>query len=77
MGFDDNGLPTERLVEKQQRVRAAHMDRTAFIKLCEEVVVSEEEKFRNVFKSIALSVDWSLEYQTISPLSRKLAQLSF
>ncbi|MGI2257630.1 valine--tRNA ligase [Candidatus Cardinium hertigii] len=77
MGFDDNGLPTERLVEKQKGVRAAHMDRTAFIKLCEEVVVAEEEKFRHVFKSIALSVDWSLEYQTISPLSRKLAQLSF
>lgn len=26
---------------------------------------------------MALSVDWSLEYQTISPLSRKLSQMSF
>ncbi|AXI23921.1 valine--tRNA ligase [Cardinium endosymbiont of Sogatella furcifera] len=77
MGFDDNGLPTERLVEKQKGVRAAHMDRTAFIKLCQEVVDREEEKFRHLFKAMALSVDWSLEYQTISPLSRKLSQMSF
>ncbi|MDN5247414.1 MAG: valine--tRNA ligase [Candidatus Cardinium sp.] len=77
MGFDDNGLPTERLVEKQKGIRAAHMDRTAFIKLCQEVVDREEEKFRHLFKAMALSVDWSLEYQTISPLSRKLSQMSF
>ncbi len=77
MGFDDNGLPTERLVEKQKGVRAAHMDRAAFIRLCQEVVAHEEEKFRNLFKAMALSVDWSLEYQTISPRSRKLSQLSF
>ncbi|TSJ81020.1 valine--tRNA ligase [Cardinium endosymbiont of Dermatophagoides farinae] len=77
MGFDDNGLPTERLVEKQKGVRAAHMERADFIRLCQEVVVHEEEKFRNLFKAMALSVDWSLEYQTISPLSRKLSQLSF
>lgn len=77
MGFDDNGLPTERLVEKQKGIRAANMDRADFVKLCQEVVRAEEEKFRHLFKAMALSVDWSLEYQTISPLSRRLAQLSF
>ncbi|CAH2559662.1 Valine--tRNA ligase [Cardinium endosymbiont of Oedothorax gibbosus] len=77
MGFDDNGLPTERLVEKQKGVRVADMDREEFIRLCWEVVVTEEEKCRNLFKAMALSVDWSLEYQTISPLSRKLSQMSF
>ncbi|WP_342270535.1 valine--tRNA ligase [Rickettsia endosymbiont of Orchestes rusci] len=77
MGFDDNGLPTERLVEKQKKIKASHMDREQFIKVCEEVVKSEEEKFRNLFNQIALSVDWNLEYQTISPLSRKISQMSF
>lgn len=77
MGFDDNGLPTERLVEKQRDIRAANMDRAEFIKICEEVVESEEEKFRQFFKSIALSVDWNLEYQTISARSRKISQMSF
>lgn len=77
MGFDDNGLPTERLVEKQKGVRAASMARADFVKLCQEVVAHEEEKFRNLFKAMALSVDWRLEYQTISPLSAKLSQMSF
>ncbi|MFV9890247.1 valine--tRNA ligase, partial [Rickettsia conorii] len=77
MGFDDNGLPTERLVEKQQQIKAYNMDRSEFIQICEEVVESEEEKFRSLFNQIALSVDWSLEYQTISPLSRKISQMSF
>lgn len=77
IGFDDNGLPTERLVEKQKGVRAANMSREDFIALCQEVVVAEEEKFRDFFKAMALSVDWTLEYQTISPLSRKLSQMSF
>ncbi|WP_103897581.1 valine--tRNA ligase [Rickettsia fournieri] len=77
MGFDDNGLPTERLVEKQKQIKAYNMDRSEFIKICEEVVENEEEKFRSLFNQIALSVDWSLEYQTISPLSRKISQMSF
>ncbi|AFC70166.1 valine--tRNA ligase [Rickettsia amblyommatis] len=77
MGFDDNGLPTERLVEQQKQIKAYNMDRSEFIKICEEVVESKEEKFRSLFNQIALSVDWSLEYQTISPLSRKISQMSF
>ncbi|WP_341792442.1 valine--tRNA ligase [Rickettsia endosymbiont of Gonocerus acuteangulatus] len=77
MGFDDNGLPTERLVEKQRQVKASNMGREEFINICNEVVASEEEKFRSLFNKIALSVDWNLEYQTISPLSRKISQMSF
>ena len=77
MGFDDNGLPTERLVEKERCVRAANMARQEFVQICKEVVQAEEEKFRQLFNSIALSVDWNLEYQTISPLSQTLSQMSF
>ncbi|XVN42446.1 MAG: valine--tRNA ligase [Candidatus Rickettsia vulgarisii] len=77
MGFDDNGLPTERLVEKQKQVKAASMERSKFIENCQEVIESEEIKFRSLFNQIALSVDWNLEYQTISPLSRKISQMSF
>ncbi|ABV73838.1 valyl-tRNA synthetase [Rickettsia canadensis str. McKiel] len=77
MGFDDNGLPTERLVEKQKQIKAYNIGRNKFIQICEEVVASEEEKFRGLLNKIALSVDWSLEYQTISPLSQKISQMSF
>ncbi|KJV56462.1 tRNA synthetases class I family protein [Orientia chuto str. Dubai] len=42
-----------------------------------EVVKTEEEKFCQLFNDIGLSVDWSLKYQTISPLSCKISQMSF
>ncbi len=77
MCFDDNGLPTERLVEKQKQIRAMNVDRSEFVKICQEVVEIEEEKFRKLFDEIALSVDWNLKYQTISPLSRTISQMSF
>ncbi|KJV56455.1 tRNA synthetases class I family protein [Orientia chuto str. Dubai] len=34
IGFDDNGLPTERFVEKIKNVRAVDMSRTRFIEMC-------------------------------------------
>ncbi len=77
MGFDDNGLPTERLVEKLRDIRAANMPREEFIGICREVVEDAENEFRALFKTAALSVDWSQEYQTISPQSRAISQLSF
>ncbi len=77
IGFDDNGLPTERLVEKVKKIRAKDLSRHEFIKVCEEVVLETEEKFRNVYKSLGLSFDWEQEYQTISSKSRKLSQMSF
>ncbi len=77
MGFDDNGLPTERLVEKEKKVRGRDMPRADFVVLCREVVKGAEEEFRRLFKSVALSVDWKQEYQTISDDVRRLSQESF
>ena len=77
MGFDDNGLPTERLVEKTKNVRGNSMPRAEFVALCREVVKDAEEEFRTLFKSAALSVDWRQEYQTISDDVRKISQASF
>jgi valyl-tRNA synthetase len=77
MGFDDNGLPTERLVEKVKNVRAVNMPRQEFIAICQDVVKDAEEEFRKLFRSVALSVDWSQEYQTINENSRTISQMSF
>ncbi|HVJ51409.1 MAG TPA: valine--tRNA ligase [Aliidongia sp.] len=76
IGFDDNGLPTERLVEKQRKIRAVDTSREEFIRICNEEVQTAEQDFRALFRSIGLSVDWRLEYQTISPLARRISQLS-
>ncbi len=77
MGFDDNGLPTERLVEKVKGKRATDYSREEFIKVCQEVVADAEKDFEKLFNSIALSVDWRQKYETISDRSRKISQLSF
>ncbi len=77
MGFDNNGLPTERLVENQKGVKAKEMSREDFIKLCEEVIIDEEKKFEQLFLAIGLSVDWDQRYTTISKNSRLLSQMSF
>jgi len=77
MGFDDNGLPTERLVEKVKKVRATDMSREAFIELCEGVAEEARIEFRDLFVTAALSVDWDQEYHTISADSRRMSQMSF
>ena len=81
MGFDDNGLPTERLVEKIIEKKAGVFEsqngRGSFVKKCREVVEEAEKEFEILFNSIALSVDWEQKYQTISPESQKISQASF
>ena len=81
MGFDDNGLPTERLVEKiidkKAGVFEAENGHGSFVKKCREVVDEAEKEFEILFNSIALSVDWDQKYQTISPESQKISQASF
>ena len=81
MGFDDNGLPTERLVEKIIGKKASIYEQEngqgSFVKKCQEVVQEAETEFESLFNQIALSVDWEQKYQTISPQSQKLSQASF
>lgn len=81
MGFDDNGLPTERLVERAKKVRGVTMAsegrQDEFVQLCKQVIEHAETEFEDLFKSIGISVDWNLKYQTISEYSIKLAQTSF
>ena len=77
MGFDDNGLPTERLVEKTKKTKAHLHSREDFIKMCNEVAEGARKDFRDLFESIALSVDWNQEYYTISDESRRISQMSF
>ncbi|MDG1286167.1 MAG: valine--tRNA ligase [Rickettsiales bacterium] len=78
MGFDDNGLPTERLVEKATKKRAVDFaSREEFIEACMGVSDESRKAYRALFQSTALSVDWNQEYHTVSKDSRKMSQLSF
>jgi valyl-tRNA synthetase len=77
MGYDDNGLPTERLVEKRLGVTAAQIGRRAFIEKCLAVSEEAEQEYRALWQRLGLSVDWRYTYQTIDERSRRLAQWSF
>jgi valyl-tRNA synthetase len=76
-GTDDNGLPTERLVEKRKGIRAKEMPREEFIKICESFLREELPKFRQDWKEIGMSCDFGLNYSTIDEHSRKISQWSF
>jgi valyl-tRNA synthetase len=76
-GFDDNGLATERLVEKERKIRAQAMSRDEFIKICLEVSAKYEKQFRDFWGRLGLSCDWSLVYSTIDDWCRKTSQRSF
>lgn len=99
MGWDDNGLPTERRVQNYYGVRCdpslaqegpgftppedpdpkrqVPVSRPTFIALCEELTGQDEAVFESLWRSVGLSVDWSLVYTTISERSRAVAQRAF
>lgn len=77
MGYDDNGLPTERLVEKWEKVTAGQIGRPAFIERCLAVSAEAEKAYRQLWQRLGLSIDWRYSYRTIDALSRRTSQWSF
>ncbi len=76
-GTDDNGLPTEKLVEKLKNVRSKAMDRKAFAKLCMDTLEEVRPKFVKDWKNLGISCDFTLYYTTISDHCQKISQKSF
>ncbi len=76
-GTDDNGLPTERLVEKEKKVHGPTMDRKAFRELCYNTVQELLPEFSQAWKDIAMSADFDHAYSTIDVPSQKVSQQSF
>ncbi len=77
MGYDDNGLPTERLVERRYGVTVDQVGRQSFIEKCLEISAQIERDYQAVWQRLGLSIDWRYTYRTIDALSRRTAQLSF
>jgi valyl-tRNA synthetase len=77
MGYDDNGLPTERLVEKMSGKRAMQIGRQAFIENCLKVSEQAEADYQALWTRLGLSIDWRYSYRTIDRSARKISQLSF
>ncbi|MEM7028782.1 MAG: valine--tRNA ligase [Chloroflexota bacterium] len=77
MGYDDNGLPTERLVEQHRKIRAQDVGRQAFIDACLATSHDIEAQYEQLWQRLGLSVDWNYTYSTINTESRRIAQWSF
>lgn len=76
-GTDDNGLPTERFIEKTNNVKSREMGRTEFIKLCLDTLKKVSPEHIQDFTDLGISADYSLYYSTIGNNVRKISQKSF
>ena len=77
MGYDDNGLPTERFVEKKHKINKSKISRKDFIKLCVEETKKTGQTYYNLFTELGFSIDWNLLYHTIGDKARRVSQKSF
>ena len=77
MGLDDNGLPTERYVERKLDLDKHEIGRKKFIEKCKEVTEEGRNNYKEVWDLLGISVDWSLLYTTISDEAIRVSQLSF
>ena len=76
-GFDDNGLPTERFVEKKYKTNVGKIGREKFIELCLQTTKEMKEKFVELWQTIGLSANFENSYSTISKEVQKISQESF
>jgi len=96
MGWDDNGLPTERRVQNYYGVRCdpslpydpdftppakpdkpISVSRPNFIELCNRLTTEDEKAFEHLWRTLGLSVDWSMTYATIDKRSQAVSQRAF
>lgn len=76
-GFDDNGLPSERLVEKEQGKKAHEIGRENFRKLCFKSTDKYESEFKKLFTRAGFSADIDNAYKTVSNSTMKISQRNF
>ena len=77
MGFDDNGLPTERFVEKKYNINKNKITRQEFVKLCLQETDVGIKTYKKLWDSLGISVDWNLSYSTINKICQRISQKSF
>lgn len=76
-GYDDNGIASERLTEKELGIRHQDFTRREFQEKCREVCREYENQFTENMQALGLSHDWNNTYKTIEPRVQRISQLSF
>ncbi|MEF8900624.1 MAG: valine--tRNA ligase [Halovenus sp.] len=76
-GYDDNGIASERLTERELGIHHGEFSRREFREKCRSVCDDYETEFTDDVQSLAISVDWDNTYKTIEPRVQRISQLSF
>jgi valyl-tRNA synthetase len=76
-GTDDNGLPTERLIERLKNIKSKSIPRNKFIELCLKTLKDITPAFIQDWKNLGISCDYDIFYSTIDKNSQKISQKSF
>jgi len=76
-GYDDNGIASERLTERELGIRHQEFSRREFQEKTREVCREYEADFTDQMQSLAMSIDWNYTYKTIEPRVQRTSQLSF
>lgn len=76
-GYDNNGIASERLTEKELGIKHQDFKRREFQKKVREVCTEYEQDFEDIMKEFAFSMDWNNTYKTIDPEVQEISQLSF
>ena len=76
-GTDDNGLATEKLVQKQKKMSLRHVPRDEAIKTVLDFLAEERPVFIQDWKDIGMSCDFTIVYSTIDKNSQRIAQKTF
>src|SRR4029077_15944097 len=53
------------------------VSRPNFVELCARLTAEDEKAFEHLWRSLGLSVDWSMTYATIDRRSQRVSQLAF
>ncbi len=76
-GTDDNGLATERMIEKMKNVKGQFMKRKEFVELCLKTLENIRPDFVYDWKRIGISADFNIFYTTINEHCQRISQRSF
>ncbi|MFB6242143.1 MAG: valine--tRNA ligase [Candidatus Nanosalina sp.] len=76
-GYDDNGIASERLTERELNIRHQNFSRREFQEKVREVCEEYEKSFTEAMQEFAFSMDWNNTYKTIEPRVQRVSQLSF
>lgn len=76
-GYDNNGIATERYIERRKEVDRTEISEEQFSNHYEDVVGDKIADYQDRMDVLGVSVDWDKSYETISDDVREKSQTSF